>query len=116
MKMTTRAPRGRNIHRPGILMVLGICACVAATSPAGANDNSEPRSVTVRLRDLDLARPSDVKTLKRRIHRAAEMVCGDAYAHDLLLPPSFVRCVDQATSNALAKVDPRYAEGPRSSP
>lgn len=115
MKMTTRAPRGRNTRRHGILMVLGISACAAVASTAGANNNSEPRSVTVSLRDLDMSRPSDVRTLKRRLHRAAEVVCGDDFPHDPRLLQSFTRCVDQATEEALAEVDPRYAEGPRQS-
>ena len=58
---------------------LALFALVLASAPALA----QPPSATVRTADLDLATPSGVARLDRRIDRAVEEICGTAVAADL---------------------------------
>jgi UrcA family protein len=103
MKMLTRPSRRLNTRHIGIVF-LATAGWVACDSMASA-DALETRSVTVHYRDLDLSRPRAVETLKRRIHRAAEQVCGDFNLRELQISPEFIRCVDTATDKALAEVN-----------
>ena len=58
---------------------LALFALVLASAPALA----QPPSATVRTADLDLATPTGVARLDRRIDHAVEEICGTAVAADL---------------------------------
>jgi UrcA family protein len=87
-------------------MLLATAGCVACDSLASASA-VETRSVTIHYGDLDMSRPNAAEALKRRIHRAAEQVCGDFNFRELQISPEFLRCVDTATDKALAEVNSR---------
>jgi UrcA family protein len=92
------------------MLVLGTAGCGVLDSTASATE-SETRSISVHYNDLDISRPRDMETLKRRIHQAAGAVCGDPYEPELRLSPQFLHCVDVATNNALAEVKSRSKRG-----
>ena len=54
------------------LISIAAIATVFTTSPALATDPT----AAIRLSDLDLSRPADVRTLDRRVASAKEQVCG----------------------------------------
>jgi UrcA family protein len=103
MKMPTLPSRVLNTGHLGLLF-LATAGWVGCDSIASA-DAAETRSITVHYRDLDLSRPRAVETLKRRIHRAAEEVCGDYNLRELEISPEFIRCVDTATDKALTEIN-----------
>jgi UrcA family protein len=105
MKMPTRLSRQLNSRHLG-LMLLATVGCVACDSLASAAP-AETRSITIHYQDLDLSRPRAVETLKRRIRRAAEDVCGDFSLRELQISPEFLHCVDTATDKALAEISSR---------
>ena len=71
-------------------------------SAASAYD--EPKNVVVRYSDLNLSQPQDASTLYNRIQRAARVACENGEAESLARLQRFHRCVDQAVTNAVAKV------------
>jgi UrcA family protein len=58
------------------LAALGAATLSAGAVPAFAADNQEQTSVAVHYRDLDLTTPEGAKELDRRLHLAAQQVCG----------------------------------------
>jgi UrcA family protein len=58
------------------LAALGAATLSAGTAPAFAADNQQQTSVAVHYRDLDLTTPEGAKELDKRLHLAAQQVCG----------------------------------------
>lgn len=71
-------------------------------SAASAYD--EPKNVVVRYSDLNLSQPQDASTLYNRIQRAARVACENGEAESLARLQRFHKCIDQAVTNAVAKV------------
>jgi UrcA family protein len=93
-----------------VLRVLAVATAVIAGagvdlgSAAYAATASEPPSVTVPLKDLDLTTHMGVVTLYRRIRAAARSLCGDMDIVFLEQRAESDRCIDKAIGNAVAKV------------
>jgi UrcA family protein len=77
-------------------------ACVLVTSNAYAGD--DVHSQTVKFADLNLSTPAGVEALYRRIHAAAQRVCGyeatSAYGRDI-----WQNCVRPTVDATVAKVN-----------
>jgi UrcA family protein len=93
------------------------CLTLGLTLGAAAGQ-SDPRIVYTRhalrvdVRDLDLARPADIETLRGRIDRAADEVCngrpdkGNRYTpqEQKVLLPAYEKCRSDAVQRALASL------------
>jgi UrcA family protein len=75
-------------------------------SAASAFDDG-PKNVVVRYSDLNLSQPQDASTLYNRIQRAARAACENGEAESLARLQRFHKCIDQAVTNAVAKVSSR---------
>lgn len=65
-------------------------AGLLASSPALAGDN-ETMSIEVSYRDLDLSTADGQRTLERRLHAAAEKICGIDRRQGMRLPSTEAR-------------------------
>jgi UrcA family protein len=82
------------------------CAMTATTFAAFASDRSdEPRQQSVRISDLDLTTQADTARAYQRIAAAARNVCIDFDGRGLSKRALFLRCIDESTANAIAKLD-----------
>ena len=81
----------------------------AATDPI---EVEAPRSATVRIGDLDLSQPTDLRRLQRRLDIAIEEVCG-SYANvvDLSAQDDTTRCRIGAARSAATQLAARPASG-----
>lgn len=90
-----------------ILAALGAAALLSSTVPAAAADASKSQ-VEVNYRDLDLSTPAGAKELDKRLHRAAQDVCGmTATTTGTRLPSSEARACYKET---LAQLQERFAQ------
>ena len=94
------------------------CACAPAFAalvmvPAGAAQAgaahrttlAQPGSVVVSYRDLDLSSEAGAHALVRRVHAAAETICGPSpFAADIARVQLFKGCIREARDHALAAV------------
>jgi UrcA family protein len=79
---------------------------VSGITIANADAAMEARSETVGFADLDTTNVHGAAALYRRIASAAESVCRDLKpGRQLVLMEPYVRCVHQAISAAVTKVD-----------
>lgn len=89
-----------------IVSVLGAMAATAATlafaTPAAAQ--TEDRSVTVAIGDLDPSNPADAVRLDRRLRAAARTVCGPDEGKDIRARQNAVACEKTALSRANSDV------------
>ena len=86
------------------IIIAGIVAgalSLSVASPASARQNQ----ASVRYSDLDLSRPDDAVTLRHRISRALESVCG-SYAS---AEPFQVAEIDQCRAQAKVHADAEFA-------
>ena len=90
-----------------IVSVLGAMAATAATlafaTPAAAQ--TEDRSVTVSIADLNLANPSDAVRLDYRLQAAARQVCGPDQGADTKARQQMSDCQTIALRRAKAQVE-----------
>jgi len=92
-----------NMQKPLLASVLA--ATLGATVPAvHADDLGEPRSMVVRIGDLDLSTRAGALAARRRITAAAEIVCGDIDRWNLAEREARRPCVQQAINGALAQL------------
>ena len=78
--------------------------CIDSRNAAYAAPGSEPRSVTVSVKNLDLTTHVGAVRAYWRIRNAARSVCGSV---DIALPEekaAWDRCVDEAIGSAVAKL------------
>jgi UrcA family protein len=73
-------------------------------SVSGASADSEPKRVVVSFADLNLESARGNEMLNRRIHQAAETVCGDLNSPALDARMRYEDCLRDATQRALADV------------
>jgi UrcA family protein len=80
--------------------------CVVATFTAGAHAVSldDPPTVKVGYSDLNLTTPQGKGALIRRIHWAADLVCGAPDVRERALSTSYRNCVTNATNGAMSQV------------
>jgi UrcA family protein len=104
MKTSTRA---RLVSAPGHvckILIAGGSMALATYYARAAIAEENPPQVTVRYNDLNLTSASGAATLKRRIQRAAEAVCGDLSFRELQLSMQYRECVNDAADRALVQV------------
>jgi UrcA family protein len=97
---------------------LAIAAMLAfgASAQAAARAPSEPEtfSMTVSVADLDLRQAAGLVTARKRIHRAAVLVCGNEPASSgLARYAASGACRKAAFAEAMADLDTRMAASPR---
>jgi UrcA family protein len=104
MKNTTSGPNiGRSIKLATVLAV-SAAGFAAADANARVGDSNEQRSITVSLKDLDLATAQGQRALRRRIKWAADLVCGGHDFLSLQVMSEYRNCVNEATNGALAQI------------
>jgi UrcA family protein len=94
-------PNRFNVITLTLTSLLGFGAAMAAADATA----STGRDVTVSYRDLDLARPADVRTLYKRIENAAASACLSAPSTaDLARHLAWERCYSAAIDSAVMQV------------
>ncbi len=83
--------------------IMGIT--VAAAMWVGVAQGAEVPTKTVRYQDLNLNTEVGVRVLYKRIHGAANMVCGNYDPRDLAVARAHQVCVDRAVTDAVAAVN-----------
>jgi UrcA family protein len=77
-----------------------------AIIPAHADSSSASASLAVSLSDLNLSRTADVAKAYRRLHIAAEQVCGSATVTGSRLPSrDWRKCIDATVEGAVRQLD-----------
>lgn len=102
MDRTTRRPIPSFVLAPA-LFVAGVIATATAASVESSFPVSgwgETRSATVRYADLDLATPSGIERLERRIAFAIDQVCAVPHAEQLGQRARVAQCRAEARSQA----------------
>lgn len=84
-------------------VVMGVA--VAAAMLVGVAQGAEVPTKTVRFQDLNLNTDAGVQVLYKRIHGAANLVCGNYEVHDLVGARAHKACVDRAVAEAVAAVN-----------
>ncbi|HUN25305.1 MAG TPA: UrcA family protein [Steroidobacteraceae bacterium] len=88
------------------VLAIASTALYAESAPiAGVQLDAVQHSTAVRYSDLNLALPSDVAELYRRISIAADQVCGPrALTGSYSASAGYTRCFDRAVEHAVAHV------------
>jgi UrcA family protein len=98
--MNTKTNR-LNVITLTLTSLLGFGAAMAAADATASNS----RDVTVSYKDLDLARPADVRTLYKRIENAAASACLEAPpTADLARHLAWEHCYSAAIDSAVMQV------------
>jgi UrcA family protein len=86
--------------------VLAAAAVMLGTHVTDSRADERPQAtIHVHYADLNLSTPEGVKTLRARIHWAAELACGNSGGlTDLSAHSKYVACVNTASDKALEKV------------
>ncbi|MEO8017048.1 MAG: UrcA family protein [Pseudomonadota bacterium] len=83
--------------------LLPLAALVLSGAAAAGSRLTE--SVVVRYGDLNLETRAGVVSLHRRLHNAAESVCGNLNSRVMGLREVYDECVQEAVTNGVAAVD-----------
>ena len=86
----------------GLVVLAGFAS--AGAFAQGPTDTSVP-AVTVKYSDLNLAQPSAVEVLYRRVQVAAQEVCSHGQTRELARQVVADKCVHQAMDKAIQKID-----------
>jgi UrcA family protein len=84
-------------------VVLGVA--VATAMLVGVAQGAEVPVKTVRYQDLNLNTDAGVQVLYKRIHGAANLVCGYVDGRDLVVARAHKACVERAVADAVATVN-----------
>jgi UrcA family protein len=91
--------------RAAVMIALCMLASAGAMAQTTAINPAESRSKTVSLAGLDLSTPEGVDAARDRLHQTARHLCSQlAGADDLWHQPNYVKCVDDATANAVQQL------------
>jgi UrcA family protein len=90
-----------------LLATVTLATGLTVDHASAASAYDEPKNVVVRYSDLNLSQPQDASTLYNRIQRAARAACEDDEAESLARLQRFHKCIDQAVTNAVAKISSR---------
>jgi UrcA family protein len=94
-----------------IMTIAALATLLTAYAQGALADDGNQNQVHVRYGDLNLSTPDGVRTLRRRIHWAAEVVCGrDEVMLDFTTRAQFLQCVNTAANQALEKVQVALAQ------
>jgi UrcA family protein len=88
-------------------------AALALSAPAFAAHGIDDAAATVKYGDLDLASPRGIAHLERRVHRAAEQVCGYVPSRGLREQASVADCQEDFEARAGAQLQPVLAAAGR---
>ncbi len=93
----------RNLQFAAVHIAMAVAALSSAAMAATSDDNPK---LTVSFSDLNLRDPAGVATLYRRVHAAAETVCGKGSVDLRQLEQSarYRACVNTAVDGAVAAV------------
>lgn len=80
-------------------------ACATSQTSNATNSMNDSRQRVVRLADLDLSQPLDVRRLHRRISIAAREVCWTPGVIATLKRSRMQRCTDESIAHAIAQLD-----------
>jgi len=83
---------------------VAVVAAVAAVMWVGVAQATEVPAQVVGFKDLNLKTDAGVQALYKRIHRAADQVCGNADGRELEIARAHQACVEQAIADAMAAV------------
>ena len=92
-----------NINRYAITAAIAVMLASGFAVPAGAADDTELRTITVKFGDLNVSDPEGAAALYARIHAAARTVC--AGPDDVWSRMRAYNCVQKATTEAVNKVN-----------
>jgi UrcA family protein len=93
------------------MTIAALATMLAAYAQGALAEDGKQNQVHVRYGDLNLSTPDGVRALRRRIHWAAEVVCGrDEMMLDFNSRAQFLNCVNTAANQALEKVQVALAE------
>lgn len=94
------------LNKRGALMGLSVMVSGFVSGGVFAQDLSgDAPSITIRYSDLDLAQPSGVQVLYRRIATAAKVVCDHGNSRELARVVATNKCVDHTLSQAIEEID-----------
>lgn len=91
-------------RKTALIAMAALAAGLTANVASATTVDDEVRQTVVRYKDLDLARPEDARRLYGRILSAAREVCENFRSADLQRAQIYRRCMDEAITNAVAKV------------
>ena len=91
-----------NRLRSAIAVSLALVTAAVVAIPATAGTLDTPMSAKVSYADLDVSHEAGVRILYARIHAAAEKVCSPLSQRDAQLTGAWYKCLDDATSQAVA--------------
>jgi UrcA family protein len=97
------ARAGRALRRTAVLAAAAVLLGTHVTDSRA--DEASRTSIHVRYGDLNLSTPDGVRTLRQRIHSAAELACGNPNGlWDIGAHSRYLSCVNTASEKALEKV------------
>jgi UrcA family protein len=111
MDQTKSVPVGKSarnntkVNRSILLAVSAVAIGALSIAGAGAADQHDPYSASVRFSDLNIHTPEGIATLYRRIRRAAEAVCRPYEIRELAQETGARICFDDAVANAVKSVN-----------
>lgn len=92
-------------------LAIAVFSTTASLSAVAADDTSGPK-VVVKYGDLDLQSEDGQKKLKRRLLRAARLVCPNNYSRSAQTSAAGRACINQALEGSLELVNQRLAANP----
>ena len=96
----------QNTNAKTTLIVVALLAAATLVEVARADDvRVDAPAQTVAFKDLNLNTQAGIQVLYKRIHGAADQVCGYVDGRDLQLARAHKACVEQAMTDAVAAVN-----------
>jgi len=98
----------QNTNAKTTLIVVALLAAATLIEVARADEVQVDAAVpvkTVAYKDLNLNTKAGVQALYKRIHGAADQVCGNVDGRDLQIARAHKACVERATADAVAAVN-----------
>jgi UrcA family protein len=99
------ARNNTKVNRSILLAVSAVAIGVLSIASAGAADQHDRYSTSVRFSDLNIHTPEGIATLYRRIRQAAEAVCRPYEIRELEQESGARICFDDAVANAVKSVN-----------
>jgi len=104
--MNMRKNNGKNALQMAAAMLAGAYAAALVACPAQAAEIADtPPTEVVKFADLNISSHAGAAALYRRIHNAAERVCGSVDPRELARAAVVKACVDHAVTEALVAVN-----------
>jgi len=88
-----------------VVALLAAATLFEVVRAEGVRVDASAPAKTVEYQDLDLNTKAGVQVLYRRIHGAADQVCGNFDGRDLQIARAHKACVEKATDDAVTAVN-----------